>query len=274
MDLQLRSVTYRYPTASTDALRDVSLSVAPGELVGVIGLNGGGKTTLCNLLVGFVPHFYHGELSGEVIVEGVATRENTIAQLASRVGYVFQQPAQQFSGTAMTVYEEVAFGPENLGLPRTETQRRVTEALQLLRIEALAERSPWEISGGQQQRVALASILAMQPRILVLDEPTSQLDPVGTREVFAAIRDLWQQGKTIVLVEHKLDLLAKVATRIIHLHAGRIVADGQTDDVLRSPRLSEFGLEPPTTVRLGRALGITPPPLTIEEAARRLEALA
>ncbi len=267
MDIELRGVSYRYRHGRTDALRDVTLAIGEGELVAVIGLNGAGKTTLCNLLIGFAPHFYHGDLRGEVQVRGLDTRRSSIAALAEHVGYVFAQPAQQFSGTAMTVYEEVAFGPENLGFERATTRGRVDEALRLLGIAELAERSPWEISGGQQQRVAIASVLAMRPRILVLDEPTSQLDPVGTREVFAAIRDLGRQGMTIVVVEHKLDELAEIASRMIHLADGRVAADGPAAEVLRGPTLEEHGLVAPTMVRLGRELGLDPLPLTLDEAA-------
>ncbi len=265
-------MTYRYPRGAALVLDDVSLEVEQGELVGLVGLNGAGKTTLCHLCVGFVPHFYGGDLVGEVVVDGLDTRQTSIADLAGRVGYVFQQPAQQFSGAAMTVYEEVAFGPENLGLDRAETRRRVDEALQLLHVDNLADRSPWEISGGQQQRVALASVLAMRPRILVLDEPTSQLDPVGTREVFAAIRELWQQGLTVLLVEHKLDLLAEVATRLVLLHGGRVRADGPPAAVLQGDALEACGLEPPTVVSIGRQLGLRPVPITRAAALAALGA--
>ncbi len=272
MDLAVRGVTYRYPNRDHDALRDVSLEVDAGELVGIVGLNGAGKTTLCHLFVGFVPHFYGGSLEGEVQVRGIDTRDASIVTLAGSVGYVFQQPAQQFSGAAMTVYEEVAFGPENLGLERSETRRRVDEVLGVLHVEELADRSPWEISGGQQQRVALASVLAMRPRILVLDEPTSQLDPVGTREVFAAIGELWASGMTVIMVEHKLDLLVEIATRIVHLHEGRIVADGSPAAVVGSEGLRAHGLEPPAVVEIGRRLGLPQLTLTMQQAVEALGA--
>lgn len=272
MDIELRGLTYRYPGAARDALSDVSLAVSEGELVGIIGINGAGKTTLCRVCVGFVPHFYRGALSGHALVLGTDTRATSIAALAEHVGYVFQESAQQFSGTATTVYEEVAFGPENLGLERASTRRRVDEALGLLGIAELADRSPWEISGGQQQRVALASVLAMRPRILVLDEPTSQLDPLGTRDVFAAIRELWQQGMTVILVEHKLDLLAELATRLVHLAEGRVIADGPPAAVLGSPALARSGLEPPAVIQIGRRLGLEPLPLTFEQAVAALRA--
>ncbi len=271
MDLELVGVSYRYPSRASDALCQVDLEVDQGELVGVVGLNGAGKTTLCNLCVGIIPHFYKGEFTGDVRVRGVDTRASSIAELAGFVGYVFQQPTQQFSGTAATVYEEVAFGPENLGLDRAETRRRVQEALDLLHIDTLADRSPWEISGGQQQRLALASVLAMRPSILVLDEPTSQLDPVGTHEVFAAIGELWRHGMTVVLVEHKLDLLAEVATRVVQLDGGRVVADGPASEVLRSPALETHGLQRPTLAQLGAALNQPDLPLELERAVAVLK---
>jgi energy-coupling factor transport system ATP-binding protein len=270
VDLELRGVTYRYPGAAGDALSDVSVAISEGELVGIVGLNGAGKTTLCRVTVGFVPHFYHGALAGEVLVRGIDTRVTSIAALAEHVGYVFQESVQQFSGTATTVYEEVAFGPENIGLQRAATRHRVDEALGLLGISDLADRSPWEISGGQQQRVALASVLAMRPRILVLDEPTSQLDPLGTREVFGAISELWRQGMTVVMVEHKLDLLAEVATRVVHLVEGRVANDGVPAAVLGAPALADSGLEPPAVVQIGRRLGLEPLPLTFEQAVAAL----
>jgi energy-coupling factor transporter ATP-binding protein EcfA2 len=266
MDLEFHDVTYRYPGTERDALSGIDLSVQTGEFVGLIGLNGAGKTTLCRLCAGFAPHFYHGILDGQVCVRGVDTRDSSIAQVAQHLGYVFQEAAQQFSGTAATVYEEVAFGPENLGLDRAATRQRVDDALGALGIADLADRSPWEISGGQQQRVALASVLAMQPSILVLDEPTAQLDPLGTRDVFAAIRQLWRKGMTVVMVEHKLDPLIEVATRLVYLVDGQLAADGSPGAVLASEAFANRGMEPPTVVQIGRRLGLQPLPLTFEDA--------
>jgi len=186
--VNLTQVTYTYPLTDKPALSKVDLQVKEGEFLAIIGPNGSGKSTLCYALAGFVPHFFKGELEGTVQVAGVETKSSTLNEWVMNVGLVFQNPFNQISGAKYSVYEEIAFGLENMGVPREEIKSRVDQALILTGIDDLADRSPYSLSGGQQQRVALTSILVMQPKVLVLDEPTSQMDPVGTREVFGVIR--------------------------------------------------------------------------------------
>jgi energy-coupling factor transporter ATP-binding protein EcfA2 len=251
--LTLEGVSYRYAGAARPSLRDVSLTFADGEVVGVAGRSEAGKTTLCLVVSGLAPRTVGGSLTGRLLLDGVDAAPLTIHQLAERIGIAFASPATQLSGVAATVYEEVAFGPMNLGLPRAEIIQRTDEALAVLRIETLAARDPARLSGGQQQLVAIAGLLAQRPAHLVLDEPTAQLDPQGTRLVGEALTRLAADGASIVLVEQKTDLLAAVCRRVVVLEAGAIVLDGKADEVLGDERLPELGVAVPASVRLQRA---------------------
>lgn len=235
--IEVEKLSYTYALAETPALSQVSFTVEPGEIVAIIGANGSGKSTLCYALTGFIPHFYRGTLSGRVRLAGLDTHTQPLAELVTVAGLVFQNPGNQISGAKFTVFEEVGFGLENLGVPRPEMRRRIEQALALTGIAPLAQRSPFELSGGQQQRLALASMLAMAPQVLVLDEPTSQLDPLGSRDVLAAIQQLSRQGMAIILVEHKLEWIAAFADRVIALAEGRIILEGPPWQVLTSPLL-------------------------------------
>jgi energy-coupling factor transport system ATP-binding protein len=273
--VDLQNVTYKYPLTERPALENVSLRVEPGEFVAVIGPNGAGKSTLCYTLAGFVPHFFKGELTGTLEVAGIETKTSTLDQLVLNVGLVFQNPFNQISGAKYTVFEEIAFGLENIGVPRSEMTGRVQQVMALTDITSLAERSPYALSGGQQQRVALASILVMEPKVLVLDEPTSQLDPIGSREVFQVIKTLSERGMTVVLVEHKVEWVARFASRVVVLHEGQVLLDGSPQEVLTSPLLPEkgCGVSRYTSVaREARQRGLYPQtrslPVTLEEAAQ------
>src|SRR5512142_1835011 len=216
--VDLRNVTYRYPLTNSPALQNIDLQVNEGEFVALIGPNGAGKSTLCYTVAGFVPHFFKGELTGVVEVAGVASQNSSLSEWVLNVGLAFQNPFNQIRGAKYTVFEELAFGLENIGVPREEMKSRVEDALKLTGISDLADRSPYSLSGGQQQRVALTSILVMQPKVLVLDEPTSQMDPAGTREVFGLIRSLAERGMTVVMTEHKIEWVATFADRVVALY--------------------------------------------------------
>jgi energy-coupling factor transport system ATP-binding protein len=270
--VNLQNVTYKYPLTDMPALQDINLQVEDGEFLALIGPNGAGKSTLCYTLAGFVPHFFKGELAGTVEVVGMESHNATLSEWVLNVGLAFQNPFNQISGAKYTVFEELAFGLENIGVPRQEMKRRVEDAMRLTGISDLAERSPYSLSGGQQQRVALTSILVMQPKVLVLDEPTSQMDPIGTREVFGVIRSLAEQGMTVILAEHKVEWIAEFADRVVALKDGAILLDGSPADVLTSPVLPEygFGISRYTSVaRRAQEIGFwngEKLPVTLEEA--------
>jgi len=266
--LQIEGVSYRYAGYSRPALIDVSLAIAAGEIVGVVGANESGKSTLALVASGLAPATIGGRLDGLVRLDGRATTDLAPHELAVRCGVLFQNPVTQLSGTAETVWEEVAFGPRNLGLPIPEIVERVEESLAVLRIESLASRRPTRLSGGQAQLVALAGVLAMRPGLLVLDEPTSQLDPGGTRLVADALASLVSRGTAILLVEHKTDVLARVTTRIVALEQGRAALTGATPLVLEQGALPALGVEPPAPQRLARAVAAADLPRGVAQRAQ------
>jgi energy-coupling factor transport system ATP-binding protein len=270
--VDIQNLTYQYPLLKKPVLQNINLQVRQGEFLAIIGPNGAGKSTLCYALAGFVPHFFKGELTGSIEVAGMESSTSTLNDWVLNVGLAFQNPFNQISGAKYTVFEEIAFGLENIGVPREEMKSRVQEAMALTGISDLADRSPYSLSGGQQQRVALTSILVMQPKLLVLDEPTSQMDPIGTREVFGTIRKMTENGLTVVLVEHKMEWIAEFADRVVALKDGRILMDGTPNEVLTSDLLAEngFGISRYTsTAREARKQGLWKKetlPVTLDEA--------
>ncbi len=273
--IELKNVTYTYPLMKTPALRNITCYLEEGRFYGVIGENAGGKTTFCNLIRGLIPHFYQGKLEGDVLIDGEDIRKKDIDVLSTRMGYIFQNPFTQISGVRKTVFEEIALGLENLGVPKDEMIRRVIEVAELLKIEPLLENDPNRLSGGQRQRVAFASIIAMDMDVFVIDEPTSQLDPEGTERIFEIIRMLKEKGKTIILVEHKVDLVAEYADEVLIIQNGELVKMGPVKEVLSDLEMLERGAMLPQAVILNRELkenGIILPevPVTTEECVRLL----
>ena len=236
---KLEDVSYKYPLEDREILKNINLDIKKGEFWAVIGKNGSGKTTLCNVLRRFIPDFYKGELKGKITLESKELKDYSAKEIVQKVGFVFQNPFTQISGVKETVFEEIAFGLENLALDAEYIRKRVEETLKLLRIEELRDKNPYELSGGQGQKVALASIIAMDPEIMVIDEPTSQLDPKGTEEIFEIIDILKKEGKTIILVEHKLELIAEYAEKVMVLDEGEMILSGNTEDVLKNKILIE-----------------------------------
>jgi len=270
--IELKNVSYKYPFTRNQALRDITYSFESGKFYGIIGENGGGKTTLCNLMRGLVPHFYKGKLKGEVIVDGKDIRDWNLDELSAQIGYVFQNPFTQISGIKETVFEEVALGLENLGVPKEEIIEKVTNVCKLLKIEDLIENNPNELSGGQRQRVAFASIISMETDMLIIDEPTSQLDPDGTRDLFAIIKTLKDSNKTIILVEHKIDMIAEYCEEIIVMNEGSITFSGPTHEVLSNPAIMDAGAMIPQSAIFGHAMEkagkpLARIPITLSEAA-------
>lgn len=275
--IELRDISYKYPLTKNYALQHINYQFDAGKFYGIIGENGGGKTTLCNLIRGLVPHFYKGELEGQALVDDIEIRDWDMDELSSRIGYVFQNPFTQISGIKKTVFEEVALGLENLGYPKQEIIEKVTAVCQQLKIENLIAKDPNELSGGQRQRVAFASILTMDADIFVIDEPTSQLDPEGTEDVFQIINTLKNSEKTIILVEHKIDLIAEHCDEILVMNNGQIVASGPTHEVLCNLEITEQGAMIPQTALLGHEMARAGKPLgeipiTISEAIALIEA--
>jgi len=272
--IEVDRLTYTYPSGRRPALQDLSLRIPEGQFCAVVGANEAGKSTLCRALTGFVPHFFRGELSGAIRLAGTVISGMPPEALVGTVGFVFDDPFHQITGARFTVREEIAFGLENLGVERADMQLRVERALADSGLAGLAERSPYGLSGGEQQRLAIAAILAMQPRLLVLDEPTSQLDPAGSQQVLAALERLTQTRKTtIVLVEHKLEWLASQVDRVIMLVDGRLVADGPAREVLGSDAGWGSGVRQTRftkTARRARETQLVPTdrplPVTLEEA--------
>lgn len=251
--IETKNLTYTYPSGAKPSIRDASIKIEKGEFVLITGPSGCGKTTLCRCFNGLIPHFYQGELKGEITVAELNVVEHPTHELATHVGLVFQNPENQLF--ALSVEKDVAFGLENLGVPRDEMHKRVDWALKLTGIYDLRERAPHELSGGQQQRAAIASVLAMQPEVIVLDEPTSFLDPLGAKKIFEVIYELNRStGITIVLVEHRLDLTAKYADHIIVMDDGKIVLEGEPREILSSEEARLIGVGIPKATRLYQIL--------------------
>ncbi|MGA2766893.1 MAG: ATP-binding cassette domain-containing protein [Candidatus Bathyarchaeia archaeon] len=251
--IETTNLTYTYPGGTSPSISDVSIRIEKGQFTLVTGPSGCGKTTLCRCFNGLIPHFYQGEMRGEITVAGLNVSEHPTYELAQHLGLVFQNPENQLF--ALSVEKDVAFGLENLGVPREEMRKNVDWALQLTGIDDLRERAPHELSGGQQQRVAIASVLAMKPEVIVLDEPTSFLDPLSARRIFEVIHELNRNlGITVVLVEHRLDLTARYADHIIVMDKGKVLLDGDPHEILKSEEARLVGVGIPKATRLYQML--------------------
>ncbi len=267
--IKLENLTFYYGEAEKPALRDVSLEIRDGELVLLTGPSGGGKSTLCRLLNGLIPHFYGGKLAGSIEVNGLDVKKHSTTEMATVVGMVFQDPENQL--VAMDVEREIAFGLENLAFPRDLIARRIEESLDTLGISALRYRQVHELSGGEKQKVAIASVLALHPDILALDEPTSELDPKGAEDVLSVVERLNDElGITVILIEHRLDRVAHLADRVIVLHEGKVIADGKPDEIMGDGETAGIGLGMLPIADLARKLKdrgvkIERLPLTVKE---------
>ena len=272
-----RDVWVKYRGAKDYALKGVSVSVSEGEVVAVVGPTGAGKTTLCKVLSGIIPNFgAYDDFKGNVTVDGKSTLGKRVGEISRSCAMVFQDYESQLFRT--TVELEVAFGPENLCLSRDEILKRVRRSLELVGLVGFEKRYSFALSGGQKQRLAIASMLALQPKVLILDEATSDLDPRGKREVYAVVRRLLDEGaiRSLVMVDHHLDKVAEFADRVVLMDSGRVVMEGGTEDVLSEvDLLRSLGLNPPEPAELFHDLGLRskPLPMTVEEALERMPAL-
>jgi energy-coupling factor transport system ATP-binding protein len=252
--LRVQGLSLKYPGFAEEVLHGVSLTVGSGEHVGIIGPAGAGKTSLCLCLAGVIPHIVSADVSGTVDVFGRSTRALSVPELARNVGIIFDDPETQLFN--VTVEDEVAFGPQNLGLGRDQTLERVEEALEWTGVASLRTAAVNNLSGGEKQRVAIASVLAMRPPLLILDEPTSMLDPVGARQVFGVLDRLRsREGMTIVTVEQNVERLAEFADRMYLLASGSVTAEGSPTRVLSQvDKILAEGLQPPQVTMLEHGL--------------------
>jgi energy-coupling factor transporter ATP-binding protein EcfA2 len=252
--IDVEGLCYSYPNVAEQALTDINLKIEPGEFILLTGPSGCGKTTFCRCLNGLIPHFYNGEMRGEVKIDGISTREHPTYELAKHVGLIFQNPDNQIF--SLTVEKDIAFGLENLGESREKMIDEINWAMNRVDIAPLKERGTHELSGGQKQRLTIASILAMHPGIIVMDEPTAFLDPVGAEKIFDVLQALNREhGITILLIEHRMDLAVKHCSRIIVFDKGRIVKDGTPREIFSSDETRLIGIGIPRMVELGKRLG-------------------
>ncbi len=271
-------VTYAYPQIAGPAIKDISFTIDSGEFVALIGPTGAGKSTLCYCFNGAVPRLFNGEMSGEVKVAGCDTYQDEIPVLAQHVGLVVQNARTQLFN--VTVLQEVAFGCENLGMPPSEIRKRVQQALEFVGLAGIEDREPSTLSGGQQQRVAIACVLAMDPEVLVLDEPTSELDPIGSEQVMEVIARMNRElKKTIFLVTHDMDFVARFATRVLVLNQGSLIEDGTPASVFaQAGLLEEARIRPPQVCAVAQQLRahgypIAAIPITLPSAVEALKGL-
>jgi energy-coupling factor transporter ATP-binding protein EcfA2 len=251
--LEISGLSFRYPDSPKRAVSEFDLAVPEGEIVVLAGPSGCGKSTLLRAVNGLIPHMYTGDYTGHVRVAGTEVKESSMRDLAQKVGFLFQNPENQIF--MFTVERDVAFGLENLGVPRAEMRERVDEAMRLLEIGDLALRAPHELSDGQKQRVALAGVLAMRPRLVILDEPTSLLDPKTAAELVSLVGRLREElGTTFVVVEHRLDLLVKVADRMVVMSEGRKVLEGTPREVLFGDEAEGYGVSVPSVTKVQKML--------------------
>ena len=252
--IRIEDFSFTYKDEAKPALQEIRLSVSEGGFLGVIGPAGAGKTTLARAITGMVPHHYPGDFYGSVTVNGMDTVDSSILDLSRIVGMVFQDVDSQI--ISPIVEDEILYGLENFGVPREEIPGRMEEAMEKVGIADLRERSVTSLSGGQRQKVAIASIIALKPRILVMDEPTGELDPRSSRQIFSLLKELNEkQGITVLVIEQKIMLLCEFAKELAVLNEGRIVRRGPTRDVLAyAEELQELGINCPRVTTLSRIL--------------------
>jgi energy-coupling factor transport system ATP-binding protein len=269
--ISVTGLTFIYPGSSLKALCNINLSINTGEFIGITGPAGAGKSTLLLALNGIIPHFQEGSFQGHIHINGRDTFKTSCAELSRQIGSVFQDPESQI--VASTVEEEIAFGLENLAVDPVEIDARINESLDLIGISQLRSRSTHELSGGQKQRVAIAAAVALRPQILILDEPTSELDPIGTMEVFEVLKSLNREhGLTVIVVEQKINILAEYVNRMLIMDQGGVISDGEPRRIINEPELlKSVGLNPPPVSELAIELkkaGVYTEeiPLTVDEA--------
>lgn len=271
--ISVRNLTFTYLGSDYPALVNVNMNITEGSFILITGPSGCGKTTLLRTFNGLIPNFYPGDFKGEVRIYGLSVTEHRTFELARYVGMVFQEPENQL--LTLSVERDIAFGLENLGMKREEIRERVDWALEVVGIERLREKAPYELSGGEQQKVAIAAAIAMQPKILVLDEPLSNLDPLSVRSIVKLLEELRNKLKlTIIVAEHRLDLLSRYADAIYIMKAGSIIAGGSPKEILKLDIASDVGISIPKVIEIWKMLKChinlnDDPPLSAEEAVEK-----
>lgn len=276
--LKVKNITYTYPLSDKPTIKNISFNLKKGKFYSILGANGSGKTTLCNILRGFIPNLLGGELQGEVVLYDKNINEYDAGELALKIGYIFQNPFNQITGARENVYEEIAYGLENFGIPVDKIKQKVNSIMELTNISHLKDKNPFELSGGQQQRVALASILVLDPDIFIIDEPTSQLDPKESQRVFEIISKLKDMGKTIILVEHKIELIAQYSDEILVLEDGKLIIFDNKYNAFLNPNINKQKIAVPKCINIinqlkNKGLNIKENIITIDELAKELKKL-
>lgn len=273
--VDIQNYSFQYLISDQPALKNIDLQLEEGRFYSLIGPNGSGKTTFTNAIRGFVPKFHVGDDQGDVYVFGQNMKDLELSDLADKIGFVFQNPFTQMSGSKNTVFEEIAFGLENLGLPVDEIIEKVNQIIYEADIEELRDKNPLELSGGQQQRVALAAVLVMEQPLMVIDEPTSQLDPQSTEDIFKMIEKVKKRGTTVLLIEHKIDQIAEFSDEVIVMDQGEIKLQGSPAEVFQSPLLKEIDVTIPTPAKLSlelydHGIDFTDVPITIDDLCQQI----
>ena len=271
-EIKIENLTVQYLGEEENALDGVSVEIKQGEFVAILGSHGAGKTTLCLSINGIVPNMIAADMYGSIEVAGEVPPKIPVRELATKVGSVFDNP--EFQMSQLTVFEEVALGLQNLGVDKETIEKNIAGALEMVGLKGFEDRSPFEISGGQQQRLAMASALSMKPQILVLDEPTSNLDPIGKEEVFTVTRKINQEeGLTVVIAEHEVEVIAEFADKVVLLEEGVITKMGTPSEVFPDliNKESEIGVRVPQVTEFAskakdRFKGSTP--VTLDEAVK------
>ena len=273
--VSVRDFSFRYRSVKRRAVRDLSFDVEQGSFLSIIGANGSGKSTLCNAMIGLVPHYFVGQMRGSIVVDGKDVASSDIADLSTTIGLVFQNPFNQLSYTAGTVAEELAYGLGNRGIAREVMVEKVEQVAKLMRIDHILDKNPLELSGGQVQRVAFGSTFIMEPKVLVLDECTTQLDPMGGEEIFDIVKRLNADGVTVIMVDHDMERVARYADNVLVLDHGHMAAFGTPEEVFADETFPERGIDVPDYVRIGRALAdagynVGRPAVTEEESVEQV----
>ncbi len=252
--IKIQNVNYTYQENADNVLNNLNLEIKAGDFYTIYGNNDHGKTTLGLLLRGFIPKLFNGVLTGSYEYNNKDINELTMDELCQEIGYVFQNPFSQITTAKDTVYEEIAFGLENLSVSREDMIKRVDYVIDLLKLEAIKDKNPLNLSGGQKQKVAIASIIVMEPKLLILDEPTSQLDPVATREIFEILKQLNENGTTIILIEHKIELIDQYTNNLILLKDGEVLINDAKEAVYSSEAMQASGLKMPLKYEIQKTL--------------------